>query len=302
MSIRRRAISFLKKVFFLEQTDNFSVLFMVKRWNIRFGKYFYHRKYTTADVIAIMQELGARKGSNIFIHSSWDTFYNYEGSLEELLDSIIELIGPDGTIAMPAYPIMKKGRVFNVKKTPTAAGMMPEMFRRYPGVLRSRNERHSVCALGPLAEYLTCDHHKSLVAFDENSPYFRICEKKFLVFFLGLPPYYIGTYQYVSQAVMRHKVPYFAQFYDEKEHHLVEYVDYDGEKKSYEEIEESHFLYRKSYWKGKYIVKKYFENGHYNIRKISNLYITAVDSHYANEKFIELAKNNIFLYTYPFAR
>lgn len=301
MSIKKYTISILKKILFLEQTDNLSVLFIVKRWNIRFGRYFYHKKYTVADVIAIMQELGVKKGSNIFIHSSWDTFYNYEGNLEELLDAIIELIGQEGTLAMPAYPIKKNGKVFNVKRTPTAAGMMPEMFRRYPGVLRSCNERHSVCALGPLADYLTCDHHKSLIAFDENSPYYRICEKNFWVISLGMPPYYIGTYQYVSQTVMRHEIPYFAQFYNEDKHHVVEYIDYDGEKKSYEEIDELHFIHRKTYWKGKYIVKKFFEKGHYNIRKISNLYISAVDANYANEKFIELAKKNIFLYSYPFS-
>lgn len=300
MTVRTRTISILKKMLFLKQTDNLSVLFMAKRWNIRFGKYFYHRKYTTADIIAIMRELGVGKGSNIFIHSSWDTFYNYEGNLGELLDAVIELIGPEGTLAMPAFAPYKYRKIFDVRKSPTGAGLLPEMFRRYPGVLRSRNVKHSVCALGPLAHYLVDDHHHSLICYDEHSPYYRICEKRFWVFFLGMPPYYIGTYQYVSQATMRHEVPYFAQFYDEDKHHVVEYIDYDGEQKSYEEIDEPHFTYRKSYWKGKYIVKKYFEKGHYNIRKISNLYITAVDAHYAHEKFIELAKKNIFLYSYPF--
>lgn len=294
-------ISLLKRLFFLEQTDNLSVLYIAKRWNIRFGKYIYHSKYTTQGIIDILRGLGVGKGSNIFIHSAWDSFYNYEGEIAQLLDAIIELVGPDGTIAMPAFPIMKPGKTFNVRRTPTGAGMLPEMFRRYPGVLRSRNVRHSVCALGPLADYLTNDHHNSKICFDEHSPYFKICEKHFKVLFLGMPPYYIGTFQYVSQAIMRKEIPYFAQFYQEEILESIEYIDYDGEKKTYQQIYEPHFLHRKSYWKGKYVVKKYFDKDKYRIRKLSNLYITAVDAHYANAKFIELAKKGIFLYSYPFA-
>lgn len=300
MSIKRSAISLLKRMLFIEQADGLSVLYIVKRWNIRFGKYFYHSKYTTQDIIDTLRELGVSKGSNLFIHSAWDTFYNYDGDMEHLLDAIIDLVGPEGTIAMPAFPIMKPGKTFNVKRTPTGAGMLPEMFRRYPGVLRSRNVRHSVCALGPLADYLTNDHHNSKVCFDEHSPYFKICEKHFTVFSLGMPPYYIGTYQYVSQTIMRNEISYFGHFYTDK-FEPIEYVDYDGEKKSYEQIVENQGFHRKSYWKGKYIVKRYFDKHKYRIRKLSNLYITAVDAHYANEKFIELAKKGIFLYTYPFA-
>ena len=302
MGLLKSTTNLLRSLLFLERDDSISVLYVVKRWNIRFGKYFYHKKYTTVEIIDTLKELGIGKGSNIFVHSAWDTFYNYEGNIQELIDALIDLIGPEGTIAMPAFPILKKGKVFNVKRTPTGAGMLPEMFRRYPGVLRSCNVRHSVCALGPLAEYLTKDHYKSLVSFDENSPYYRICEKHFTVFSLGMPPYYIGTYQYVSQATKRHEIPYFAQFYDEKRLDTIEYIDYDGGKKSYQQVYEPHFFHRKSYWKGKYIVKRYFDKNKYRICKLSNLYITAVDANYANDKFIELAKKNVFLYTYPFVK
>ena len=302
MNLKEKIRQTLKSILFLEQTDNLEVLYIVKRWNIRFGSYFYHKKYSTQDIINILRELGASKGCNIFIHSAWDAFYNYDGDIEHLLEAIIDLIGPEGTVAMPAYPIMKPGKPFNVKRTPTGAGMLPEVFRRYPGVLRSRNVRHSVCALGPLADYLTNDHHNSKICFDEHSPYYKICEKNFIVLALGMPPYYIGTYQYVSQATMRHEIPYFGHFYHENERETIEYVDYDGELKTYQQIVEDQSFHRKSYWKGKYIVKKYFDKSKYRIRKISNLYITAVDAHYANEKFIELAKKGVFLYTYPFAR
>lgn len=300
MSFRERVIRIIKGILFLEQTDSLSVFYILKRWNIRFGRFFYHKKYSTADIVAVLRELGVNKGSNIFIHSAWDSFYNFKDDIESLLDSIINLIGPEGTLAMPAIPVTKPGKIFNVKRTPTSAGMLAELFRRYPGVSRSRNVRHSVCALGPLADYLTCDHHKSLVCFDEYSPYYRICEKGFTVISLGLPPYYIGTFQYVSQAIMRQEIPFFRQFYTDRTEN-VEYIDYDGVCKTYQQVVESHAFTRKSYWKKEYIVKKYFDKEKYRIRKVSNLNIVAVDAHYVNEKLIFLAKRGVFLYTYPFA-
>ena len=140
MSFRERVIRIIKGILFLEQTDSLSVFYILKRWNIRFGRFFYHKKYSTADIVAVLRELGVNKGSNIFIHSAWDSFYNFKDDIESLLDSIINLIGPEGTLAMPAIPVTKPGKIFNVKRTPTSAGMLAELFRRYPGVSRSRND------------------------------------------------------------------------------------------------------------------------------------------------------------------
>lgn len=288
----------VKRLLLLDKDDNLSTLFLLKKWNILFGRYLFHKKYNTQDIIHILEEQGIKKGSNIFIHCAWDSFYNYEDSIENLLNAIIEHIGPEGTIAMPAFPIHRK-KIFHVKRTPTGAGLLAEMFRRMPNVKRSCNVRHSVCALGPLSEYLTRDHQKSLVCFDENSPYYRLCEKGFKVLLLGLPPYYIGTFQYVSQATMRHQIPYFSQFYDETKLEEESYIDYDGNEKKYVQIFEPSFFNRKSYYKGKHIIKKYFPKEKYNIKRISNLYITCIDANYANNKFIDLAKKNIFLYNYP---
>ena len=300
MGLKTKVISVIKRILFLEQTDSLSVFYILKRWNVRFGRYFYHKKYSSSDIISILRELGVGEGSNIFIHSSWDSFYNFDDDIDALLESIINLVGPAGTVAMPAVPVIKPGKRFNVNRTPTSAGLLAELFRRSPGVLRSRNVRHSVCALGPLAEYLTCDHHTSLVCFDEHSPYYRICERGFTVIALGLPKYYIGTIQYVSQAILRNDIPFFSQFYTDK-YETVEYVDSDGVIKSYRQIQESQSFSRKSYWKKKYVVKRYFDKDKYRLRRISNLNIMAVDANYANEKLIELAKKGIFLYTYPFA-
>lgn len=54
--------------------------------------------------------------------------------------------------------------------------MLTDIFRRYPGVSRSINLNHSVCAIGPNAEFLTRDHHRSETSWDQFSPYYRLRE------------------------------------------------------------------------------------------------------------------------------
>ena len=298
----RNIISLLKKILFLKQADCLNTLYLLKRWNIRFGPYFYKRKYKASDIVHQLQLMGVGKGSNLFIHSAWDSFYNYEGTESELIDAILELIGDEGTLAMPAFPIRRKGKLFNVRKSVTAAGMLCEAFRKYSNVQRSANVRHSVCACGPLAHYLTCDHHHSLIAFDEHSPYYRLCEKHFQVILLGLPHYYVGTFIYVSKAALRHEIPYFAQFYDENRLNTVNYIDADGNERSYQEIYEPQISIRKSYLWTKYLMRKYVDKDKYICRSLSNLNLTCIDAYTVNQTLCELALKNIFIYNYPFVK
>lgn len=288
----------LRKLLFLEKTDTIAMSVLLKRWNIKFGPYIYKKKYTTEEIVNVLKEMGVNKGSNIFIHSSWDSFYNYNGNEKTLLNALIELIGETGTIAMPSFPI-KNGKIFNVKKTVTAAGRMNEIFRRYPGVKRSLNVRNPVCALGPLSEYLTDDHQNSLVCWDEHSPYYKICEKQFTVVKLGLPKYFIGSFQYCSQAVLRKEIPYFSQFYDENVLEINRYIDWEGKEKQYKSISEPKFFHRSSYIWVRHIIKKNIPKGKYLYKNLSGLGVSCVDCSYIHNKFCELARKNIFIYNFP---
>lgn len=173
-----------------------------------------------------------KNGSNIFIHSTWDEMYNYNGSEENLIDAILEVIGPEGTLIMPALPLLRKGKIFDVKKSITGAGTLAETFRRYPGVKRSINVQHSVCALGPQSDFLLKEHHLGESCWDEKSPYFRLSQIDALVFTLGLRRYYIGTMLHCVESVLRKSYPYYSSFYT-REPVKHEYIDYDGEHKYY---------------------------------------------------------------------
>lgn len=281
-----------------------STLSLIHSWNIRFGKYFYRKRYTAEEVVDKMIMMGMKKGSNIFIHSSWDSFYNYKGTEEELIDAILAAIGKEGTLAMPAYPLLKKGKIFDVRKSVTAAGLLPETFRHYPNVKRSVNVRHSVCALGPHAEYLTSEHHHSSVCFDEKSPYGKLRNIDALVFNLGLPPFFIGTIVHTVESTLRNSIPYFADFYINTQYETNVYKDEFGQIREYKSLLERGQLdkskaVRSDYLHTKLIVKKYFDKSFYSMCKISNLNISVFDARYTQDKLIELAQKGIVLYITP---
>ena len=116
-------------------------------------------------------------GSTVFIHSSWRHLNSGNFTCTQLIRTLQNLIGDTGTLAMPAFPpasMQKPGVVFDVKRMPSGGGLLTDCFRRYRGVVRSINLNHSVCALGPNAEFLTRDHHRSETSWDGFSPYYRL--------------------------------------------------------------------------------------------------------------------------------
>src|SRR5262244_3022721 len=52
---------------------------------------------------------------------------------QQLIDLLRDLIGPDGTLAMPAFPIdQDASKLFMVDRAPVYTGLLCEVFRRVP--------------------------------------------------------------------------------------------------------------------------------------------------------------------------
>lgn len=131
------------------------------------------------DIIHFLEKTGVQSGDTLFVHSSWENLNSGFFSAADLIKALLAYLGPTGTLAMPAFPplsLQVSGAVFDVKRTPSGGGLLTEVFRRFPGVTRSINLNHSVCALGPNADYLTKDHQNSETAWDQCSPYYRLRE------------------------------------------------------------------------------------------------------------------------------
>jgi aminoglycoside 3-N-acetyltransferase len=141
--------------------------------------------YGTYDTAALETELRNRLTDDfeiLMVHSSISNLQPmYQGTARELLELLLRLVGSARTLAMPAFffgsaelynrDYYRKHPHFNVRSTPSQMGIVTELFRRRPGVVRSLHPTHSVCAIGPHARELTSNHHLSPWGCGELSPF-----------------------------------------------------------------------------------------------------------------------------------
>lgn len=290
--MKKKTKDIIRKILGIPSNEGLGVDSFIKNWRLRIGPYFYKNKYTASDVVNVMKRAGMKEGSVVFIQSGWAEFYNCTSNEKELITEILNTIGPDGTLAMACMPILRKGKIFNVKKSVTSAGLLAEAFRKYPGVKRSVHERHSVCSIGPLTDYLISEHHLGETAWDKKSPYYKLSEVNALVFGLGLGKYWVGTIVHCVDSLLKDEVPYYHDlFFTEKTEYR--YIDYDGIEKSYwnYDMPESGPKIRVgSYFKNRHICRKYL-HGYYE--RISNLQITCWEAKEVVPKLLDLGRKGI---------
>ena len=288
----------LRKLLGIPPNEGLSLESLILTWRLRIGKHIFKKKYTAQDVVAAMKSMGMQKGSVVFIQSRWAEFYNCESDVEDLIDAILEAIGPEGTLGMACMPFMQEGKVFNVKKTPTNAGFLAEAFRRYPGVKRSINIQHSVCALGPKADFLVSEHYLSETPWDKKSPYYKLSEANALVFGLGLGKYWIGTIIHCVDSLLKDEVPYYHDmFFTEKTEY--KYIDYDGVEKSYWSYDMPLTGPKKrigSYFLNRRLAKRFASRKY---TKVSNLQITCYDAKDVVTTVVALGRKGIDSYWTP---
>lgn len=111
-------------------------------------------------VKAIFAGCGIRRGDVLVLHAdALAAAQVSNGTLEEkmeaLVEGILELLGPEGTLVMPTFTYSAtRGERFDPAETPSTVGQLTEHFRRSPGVLRTRHPIFSFAATGPLAPEL----------------------------------------------------------------------------------------------------------------------------------------------------
>ncbi len=112
---------------------------------------------TASELSAALKSLGVQSGDTVMVHSSCKSFGGFAGGVPEIIRVLQEAVTQAGIVAMPAFTDCADGGTtsdFNAATTPVEkwVGIIPEIFRLTPGVLRSSHPTHSVCAWGNKAE------------------------------------------------------------------------------------------------------------------------------------------------------
>ena len=285
---KERIKSYLRKCHISRADYNELKRQIIKKYN----QLKYRKKYTAKDIIDVMKSMGMQRGDCVMVHASMKEFYNYRGTAEEIIEGILDVIGEEGTLLMPSYPAIKFHLNdycfihFDVRNTPSAAGYLSEAFRKYPGVKRSINVQHATCAIGRLADFFLSEQYKSLTAWDEYSPYYKMTKVDTKVFTLGCPGL-ISTVVHVPESVLRDKHPFFAQLFEKPI--TYNYIDYDGSIKHADML----ILDRARDSDDSYIVKRFFAKDEIHIQYLTNLQIKMVQSIYTFKLYYSLAQKGI---------
>jgi len=165
------------------------------------------RSCLASDLLA----LGVRPGGVLLVHSSLKSLGHVPGGATTVIAALREALGPRGTLLLPALSFMfcdAQHPFFDVRRTPSCVGVIPEHFRTMPGVLRSVHPTHSVCGAGPLASELLSSHGLDTTPVGRHSPFRKLRDAGGQVLFLGcglrpntsmhgveelvMPPYLLG--------------------------------------------------------------------------------------------------------------
>ncbi len=144
-----------------------------------------------SDIADALQRAGLQRGDSVMVHTSLGKIGYVCGGAQAVIEGLIEIVGEGGTIMMPTQSwknldpetgvhwdadktdwdrIRENWPAYNKAITPTnTMGAVAEMFRSWPGTVRSDHPARSVAAWGKHAEYLTKNHDLSDI-FGDTSP------------------------------------------------------------------------------------------------------------------------------------
>ena len=162
---------------------------------------------TILSLVGDIAALGVEPGGVVIVHSSLSALGWVAGGPQSVVEALLEVVGPDGTIVMPTHsgqlsdpaawsrppvpeawidPLHEGLPAYDPYLTPTLAmGQVVECFRQHRSTLRSAHPTLSFAACGPKAEAVVGFHPLS-PGLGEESPLGRLYELDAQVLLLGV--------------------------------------------------------------------------------------------------------------------
>ncbi|MBC9933865.1 aminoglycoside N(3)-acetyltransferase [Chitinophaga qingshengii] len=154
-----------------------------------------------------LKSLGIQSGDTLLVHSSLSSLGWVNGGPVAVIQALLQAVGEEGTIVMPAQsasitnpenwqaPAVPKDWVdtirytmpaYDPRITPTRdMGQIAELFRTWPGAVRSDHPFSSFAALGPLSEQII-SHHPLHDPLGMSSPLGKLYQLPAKVLLIGV--------------------------------------------------------------------------------------------------------------------
>lgn len=152
-----------------------------------------------------LRQVGIGQGDGVLVHSAIQYLGRPEGGVDLYRLAFEQVLGPDGTLAVPAFNFgFARGATFDARSTPSEQmGVFAEHIRTLPQARRSAHPLQSVAVIGRHAADVAGRDTPS--AFDPGSAFERMLELDFKAVFLGATIQVASIVHYSEQKA---RVPY----------------------------------------------------------------------------------------------
>jgi aminoglycoside 3-N-acetyltransferase len=166
------------------------------------------RSYGAPQFLAALRSLGVSPGDTIMVHSSFSGQDGFRGTVDNLIDVLIEAVGPEGNLMMVSLPYrsasadyLARIKKFDVRNTPSMMGLVSEFFRRRGDVVRSLSPSHPVLARGAKARWLIADHSSCLFPCGPGTPFDKLAQLDGIAIFFNVSLSTFTFFHYLEHLV-----------------------------------------------------------------------------------------------------
>lgn len=189
-----------------------------------------------------LKSFGVNDESLLIVHSSFAPLKERVSDADEVIDFLLRVVGPNGTLAMPSMPFFRNSRpldeylsteldknvyVYDVQKSRIKTGALPAALHKRKDSVRSRHPINTMVAVGSLATQLMEGNlsGESPLACGVKSSWYRCVEHDALIIGIGIDLTHSLTMIHVAEDVKDDRWPV-KNWYLEK-HFLIKDKDFE---------------------------------------------------------------------------
>ncbi|WP_341346738.1 AAC(3) family N-acetyltransferase [Paenibacillus sp. FSL H3-0469] len=144
--------------------------------------------HTRSSLMKQLERMGIDPQGTLLVHSSLKSIGEVEGGADTVLDVLSEYM-KEGLLVLPTHTwsyIDGQNPRFSVLESPVCVGILPELFRKRPNVIRSWHPTHSVAALGRDAAVFTAGDERWDTPCARGSVYGKLLDRGAEIMLLGV--------------------------------------------------------------------------------------------------------------------
>ena len=183
-----------------------------------------------SQIASQIRQLGLAEGDAVMMHSSLSALGPVDGGADAVVDGILDVIGPRGTILVPVFRDSVWGDPAHFTNSdcdcssqdglcpsqqPGFQGILTETVRQRPGSLRSCHKTHSWVALGPAGRQLLDGHRQTPAICGAGNPFEKLLALDGKLLLLGVQVNTVTLWHYYEEML---RVPYVGHFWPAERH------------------------------------------------------------------------------------